>query len=149
MVTGCSRRGNPMVMACPIPDWGLSGATTTTFPRSFTASTRLRMPGAMIPSSFVIRMTGKLLFFDLDIVIKGLQRYNYFSCLRVVELPLRRLKYPYGRTTEGSSKQDQIHSKHPADYEGNEDDQRHQTAEGPGSHSADAAIFQKTSTGSW
>src|SRR6202008_4570230 len=47
-----------MVIACPIPDWGLSGATTTILPRSFTASTRFIMPGAVMPSSFVIRITG-------------------------------------------------------------------------------------------
>jgi hypothetical protein len=33
----------------------------------------------MIPSSLVIRITGKSLFFDLDIVIKGLQKYCFFS----------------------------------------------------------------------
>src|SRR3982751_599310 len=58
-------------MAWPMPDCGLSGATTTHFPKSFTASTRFIIPGAMIPSSLVIRMTGESLFFDLDIVIKG------------------------------------------------------------------------------
>ncbi len=34
------------------------GATTTILPRSFTASTRFRMPGAVTPSSLVIRITG-------------------------------------------------------------------------------------------
>jgi hypothetical protein len=47
-----------MVMACPIPLCGLSGATTTTLPRSFTASTKALMPGEVMPSSFVIRITG-------------------------------------------------------------------------------------------
>src|SRR4029078_5357814 len=54
----CKRKGCPMVMAWPIPDWGLSGATTTIFPRSFTASTRFRRRVAVTPSSLVIRMTG-------------------------------------------------------------------------------------------
>src|SRR5450755_1722651 len=153
MVTGWRRRGNPMVMAWPMPDWGLSGATTTTLPRSLTASTRLSIPGAMIPSSLVIRMTGKFFFFDLDIVIKGLQKYYFFPDCR--EKPGRcatfaaGLKYPYGRTTEGSSKPDQIHPEHPANHEGDENDQRHQTAQGSRSYSADAAIFQKTTTGTW
>ena len=91
-VTGWSRRGRPMVMACPIPDWGLSGATTTTFPRSLTASTRLRIPGAIIPSSLVIRITGKSLFFDLDIVIKGLQKYYFFSPVPEIRFPVVFLK---------------------------------------------------------
>ena len=47
-----------MVIACPIPLWGLSGATTTTFPRSFTASTNARIPGEVMPSSFVMRIVG-------------------------------------------------------------------------------------------
>src|SRR5436190_5348432 len=47
-----------MVMACPMIDWGLSGATTTTLPRSFTASTRFMIPGAVTPPSFVISITG-------------------------------------------------------------------------------------------
>src|SRR5258708_33697917 len=55
---GWRRRGLPIVIAWPMPDWGLSGATTTTFPNPFTASTRLRIPGALIPSSLVIRITG-------------------------------------------------------------------------------------------
>src|SRR5678815_937323 len=56
--TLCRRNGWPIVIACPMPDCGLSGATTTIFPRSFTASTRFMMPGAVIPSSFVISITG-------------------------------------------------------------------------------------------
>ena len=35
VLTLCKRRGWPMVIACPMPDWGLSGATTTTFPKVF------------------------------------------------------------------------------------------------------------------
>jgi len=57
-----------MVMACHIPLWGLSGATTTTFPKSFTASTKLRMPGAVMPSSLVIRITGFFLTLAFAIV---------------------------------------------------------------------------------
>jgi hypothetical protein len=71
----------------------------------------------MIPSSLVIRMTGKSLFFDLDIVIKGLQKYYFFSAgpetgvLSVIFFRIdlafwacsanfaAGLKYPYGRTT--------------------------------------------------
>jgi len=59
------------------------------------------------------------------------------------------LKYPYGRTTEGSSQPDQIHPEHTTNHQGDEDDQCHQTAEGPGSYSADAAVFQKASAGAW
>src|SRR4030095_16812423 len=61
-------------MACPMPDCGLSGSTTIIFPRSFTASTRLMMPGAVTPSSFVISMTG---FF---LVPPGL---TFFICLSI------------------------------------------------------------------
>lgn len=53
-----SLNGVPIVIACPIPDWGLSGATTTICPRSLTASTRACIPGAVMPSSFVIKITG-------------------------------------------------------------------------------------------
>ena len=38
--------------------WGLSGATTIILPSPFTASTKLRIPGAVIPSSLVIKMVG-------------------------------------------------------------------------------------------
>ena len=38
-------------MACPIPDCGPSGATTTTSPISLTTSISARIPGAEIPSS--------------------------------------------------------------------------------------------------
>ena len=41
------------------------GATTIIFPKSFTASTKQRMPGAVIPSSFVIKMVGLLFFFSI------------------------------------------------------------------------------------
>ena len=45
-------------MACPIPLCGLSGATTIILPKSFTASTNALMPGALILSSLVIKITG-------------------------------------------------------------------------------------------
>src|SRR4028119_882965 len=45
-----------MVIAWPIPLCGESGATTTTVPSPRTASTRLRIPGAVMPSSLVTRM---------------------------------------------------------------------------------------------
>src|SRR6186997_1746887 len=56
--TGVNRNGDPIVIAWPMPDCGLSGATTIIFPRSFTASTRFLIPGADTPSSLVIRITG-------------------------------------------------------------------------------------------
>src|SRR5690606_36503338 len=46
------------VMACPMPDWGLSGATTTTSPSSFMVRIRALRPGAVIPSSLVTNMSG-------------------------------------------------------------------------------------------
>src|SRR6185312_12091234 len=80
--TGCRRRGRPMVMACPMPDCGLSGATTTTFPRSLTASTRLRIPGAITPSSLVIRITGRSFFIVLGIMNSGERKYYFFPPAR-------------------------------------------------------------------
>src|SRR5689334_2059124 len=50
-----------------MPDCGLSGATTMILPRSFTASTRFIIPGAVTPSSLVIRMTG----FSFEELIAG------------------------------------------------------------------------------
>src|SRR6187401_455266 len=50
-----------------MPDWGLSGATTIIFPRSFTASTRFLIPGADTPSSLVIRITGFSFFLAVDL----------------------------------------------------------------------------------
>ncbi len=52
------RNGEPMVMACPIPLCALSGAITTILPKSFTASTNAAIPGAVMPSSLVIRIIG-------------------------------------------------------------------------------------------
>jgi hypothetical protein len=48
----------------------------------------------MIPSSLVIRMTGKALFFDLDIVIKGLRKYYFFPSLTWLRYLCGRLKIP-------------------------------------------------------
>ena len=45
-------------MACPIPDCGPSGATTTTSPISRTTSINARIPGAEIPSSFDTNING-------------------------------------------------------------------------------------------
>ena len=44
-------------IACPIPDCGLSGATTITLPKCFTAAIRFLIPGAVIPSSLVTNIT--------------------------------------------------------------------------------------------
>ena len=52
-------------MACPIPDCGLSGATTITSPISLITDIKVLIPGAFIPSSFVTK-------------ISGLFIYNYF-----------------------------------------------------------------------
>ena len=53
------RNISPMVTACPIPDCGLSGATTWMSPRSKTASARELMPFDEMPSSLVINMRGR------------------------------------------------------------------------------------------
>ena len=47
-----------IVIACPIADCGLSGATTTTSPISFITSINFLMPGAVIPSSLVTSIRG-------------------------------------------------------------------------------------------
>ncbi|MNS73097.1 hypothetical protein D3C72_1065270 [compost metagenome] len=47
-----------MVMAWPVADWGLSGATTTTSPISFITLIKVRIPGAEIPSSLVTKIKG-------------------------------------------------------------------------------------------
>ena len=47
-----------MVTAWPMALCGLSGATITTSPRCFTASTKLRIPGAVMPSSLLIKISG-------------------------------------------------------------------------------------------
>ena len=54
-----------IVIACPIPDCGLSGATTTISPMSFIIDIKVLIPGAFMPSSFVTK-------------ISGLSIYNYF-----------------------------------------------------------------------
>jgi hypothetical protein len=51
------------------------------------------------------------------------------------------LKFPYGRTTEGSSQPDQIDPEHTTNHQSNEDDQCHEIAESAGSDSTDAALF--------
>ena len=48
-------------MACPIADWGLSGAITITSPISFITSIRDLIPGAVIPSSLVTKINGLFL----------------------------------------------------------------------------------------
>ena len=45
-------------MACPMPDCGLSGATTMTSPISFKTLINDRKPGAVMPSSLVTRIKG-------------------------------------------------------------------------------------------
>ena len=52
-----------IVMACPMADWGESGATTKTSPIPLIIFISARRPGALIPSSFVTRMSG-FLFID-------------------------------------------------------------------------------------
>lgn len=47
-----------IVIAWPVPDWGLSGATTITSPISDMISIRHLIPGALIPSSFVTKIRG-------------------------------------------------------------------------------------------
>lgn len=58
-----------MVIACPIPLCGLSGATTTTLAKSDTASTRLRIPLLVISSSLVIKITGRVFFFNHKLLV--------------------------------------------------------------------------------
>src|SRR5690606_25731842 len=52
------RSGLPMVIACPIPDCGLSGATTTTSPSCCISSSNTLIPGAVIPSSLTTKIVG-------------------------------------------------------------------------------------------
>jgi hypothetical protein len=47
-----------MVTAWAVPDWGLSGATTTTFPKGRRISIKALIPGAFKLSSFVTRISG-------------------------------------------------------------------------------------------
>ena len=47
-----------MVIAWPIPLCGESGATTQISPSSFMTCIRVRIPGAVIPSSVVINIRG-------------------------------------------------------------------------------------------
>src|SRR6185436_8525380 len=84
--TGCNLNGDPIVIAWPIPDWGLSGATTIIFPRSFTASTRLSIPGAETPSSLVIRITG----FSLSDLTDA-----FFGFFFGADFPLRRIGFVF------------------------------------------------------
>src|SRR5690606_22105727 len=54
-----------MVMACSIPACGLSGATTTTSPNSIIYRINALRPGAVIPSSFVTRIKGFAIVYNL------------------------------------------------------------------------------------
>ena len=54
-----------------MPLCALSGATTITLPKSLTASTRLRMPGAVMPSSLVISIVGSCFAFAICIIYQG------------------------------------------------------------------------------
>ena len=51
-----------IVMACPIPDCGLSGATTITSPMFLTTDIKVLIPGAFIPSSFVTKISGLFIY---------------------------------------------------------------------------------------
>ena len=46
-----------MVIACPMPDWGLFGATTKTLPNDLATAINSDIPLACIPSSFVTNIT--------------------------------------------------------------------------------------------
>lgn len=61
------RNGLPMVMACPMPDCGPSGATTVTWPISLITSISAFMPIAVIPSSLTTKIEG--LVFILSMVL--------------------------------------------------------------------------------
>src|SRR5690554_3252459 len=83
ITTSLANRVLSTVMACPLPDWGLSGATTTTSAISFIQSIRALIPGAVIPSSLVTRMSGffightlghKNTFFKKDTVLGRLTK---------------------------------------------------------------------------
>lgn len=54
----CMRSVELMVIACPMPDCGRSGATTNTSPSSLTIEIKVRIPGAFIPSSLVTKIKG-------------------------------------------------------------------------------------------
>jgi len=67
-----------MVTACPMPDCGLSGATTTTSPKGKTASVNASIPLEYTPSSLVTRMRGRLFGVFMQ------QTYCAYVCLRWV-----------------------------------------------------------------
>src|SRR3990172_9133197 len=72
-----------MVMACPMADCGLSGATTTTSPNFFMTSTKAASPGALIPSSLVTSIMGLFkLFYFFYKAIKYLKTLGCFSFIR-------------------------------------------------------------------
>ena len=89
-----------MVIACPIALCGLSGATTITSPILFITFINDLKPGAVIPSSLVIKIKG--FFFILCILItkvvifsrnlsniffnKNLVKSNYFKGLFLFNL---------------------------------------------------------------
>ena len=73
-LTLSNRKGLLMVIACPIADCGLSGATTITSPNFFIVATRARMPGAVMPSSLVTRMIGRVDFFFGDFFAVAINR---------------------------------------------------------------------------
>jgi hypothetical protein len=58
-------------MACPMPLCGLSGATTTTSPILFITLIKVLIPGAVIPSSLVTRISGFFGIFSLFFVYKS------------------------------------------------------------------------------
>ena len=55
-VDGYNRKGSLMVIACPIPDCGESGAINTTCPIPWTTSNKDAIPFADTPSSFVTKI---------------------------------------------------------------------------------------------
>jgi hypothetical protein len=57
--SGWSRKRLLIVTACPIPDCGLSGATTTISPKGSTASVRASIPFEYTPSSLVTSISGR------------------------------------------------------------------------------------------
>jgi len=57
---GYNRKILLTVIACPIPDCGLSGAMTNKSPKGFTASINERIPLEKIPSSLVTKIKGCL-----------------------------------------------------------------------------------------
>jgi hypothetical protein len=80
-----------VVMACPMPLCGLSGATTITFPISAATEINVRMPGAFMPSSLVTKIVG------LEVILEYFARFS--SGLLVAKLTIFKVFYRFNFIT--------------------------------------------------